>query len=177
MSALFNWQQKGWPKATVNRAALRDELKAFGAAFRELKKALKKPQDMEVVARTLTDEAVKTSAIEGVNVDESVVMSSICKALGVAYAPKGFTRDARAEGVAQMMLAVREKWNAPITAKLLMGFHAALMKGEEKRVAAGAFRSHTEPMRVIRRHADGTVEVRYEAPPSSDVPKEMALRA
>ena len=174
MSALFNWQQKGWPKAAVNRAALRDELKAFGAAFRELKKALKKPQDMEVVARTLTDEAVKTSAIEGVNVDESVVMSSICKALGVAYAPKGFTRDARAEGVAQMMLAVREKWNAPITAKLLMGFHAALMKGEEKRVAAGAFRSHTEPMRVIRRHADGTVEVRYEAPPSSDVPKEIA---
>ena len=26
---MFNWQQKGWPKATCNRAALRDELKAF----------------------------------------------------------------------------------------------------------------------------------------------------
>ena len=170
----FNWQQKGWPRATCNRAALRDELKAFEGAFRELKKALKKPQDMEVVARALTDEAVKTSAIEGVNVDESVVMSSICKALGVAYAPKGFTKDARAEGVAQMMLAVREKWNAPLTAKLLTGFHGVLMAGEEKRVAVGAFRSHKEPMRVIRRHADGTVEIRYEAPPSENVPKEIA---
>ena len=107
---LFNWQQKGWPKAICNRAALRDELKAFEAAFRTLKKALKAPQDMEVVARALTDEAVKTSAIEGVNVDESVVMSSICKALGVQYAPKGFTKDARAEGVAQMMLAVPQSF-------------------------------------------------------------------
>ena len=171
---IFNWQQKGWPKATCNRAALRDELKAFAAAFRTLKKALKAPQDMEVVARALTDEAVKTSAIEGVNVDESVVMSSICKALGVKYAPKGFTKDARAEGVAQMMLAVRERWNAPLTAKLLTGFHGALMAGEEKRVAVGAFRSHKEPMRVIRRLADGTVEIRYEAPPSANVPKEIA---
>ena len=111
---MFNWRQKGWPKATCNRAALRDELKAFETAFKALKKALKAPQDMEVVARALTDEAVKTSAIEGVNVDESVVMSSICKALGVTYASKGFTKDARAEGVAQMMLAVRESWNAPL---------------------------------------------------------------
>ena len=170
----FNWQQPGWPKAFCNRAALRDELKAFEAAFKALKKTLKAPQDMEVVARALTDEAVKTSAIEGVNVDESAVMSSICKALGVAYEPKGFAKDVRAEGVAQMMLAVREKWNAPLTAKLLKGFHSALMAGEEKRVAVGAFRSHKEPMRVIRRHADGTVEIRYEAPPSENVPKEIA---
>ena len=171
---IFNWQQKGWPKATCNRAALRDELKAFEAAFRTLKKALKAPQDMEVVARALTDEAVKTSAIEGVSVDESVVMLSICKALGVAYAPKGFTKDARAEGVAQMMLAVREQWNAPLTAKLLTGFHGALMAGDESRVTVGAFRSHKQPMRVVRRLADGTVEIRYEAPPSERVTREIA---
>ena len=174
MESRYCWQQKGWPKATCNRAALRDELKAFASAFKTLKKALKAPQDMEVVAWALTDEAVKSSAIEGVNVDESVVMSSICKALGVEYAPKGFTKDARAEGVAQMMLAVRERWNAPLTARLLTGFHGALMAGEEKRVASGAFRSHKELMRVIRRLADGTVEIRYEAPPSANVPKEIA---
>ena len=170
----FNWQQKGWPKATCNRAALRDELKAFEAAFRTLKKVLKAPQDMEVVARALTDEAVKTSAIEGVSVDESVVMSSICKALGVAYAPKGFMKDARAEGVAQMMLAVREQWNAPLTAKLLTDFHGALMAGDESRVTVGVFRSHKQSMRVIRRLADGTVEIRYEAPPSERVTREIA---
>lgn len=171
---IYHWQQEGWPKAVCNRSVLRDELKAFDVAFKTLKKALKKTQDMEFVARVLTDEAVKTSAIEGVNVDESVVMSSICKALGVAYASKGCTTDTRAEGVAQMMLAVREKWNAPLTAKLLTSFHGALMAGEEKRIVVGAFRSHKEPMRVVRQYADGTVEVRYEAPPSAQVAKEIA---
>ena len=102
----YNWQQKGWPRFTYNRAHLSDELSAFADAFRKVKAALRSRQDPELIARTLTDEAVVTSRIEGVTVDESVVMSSICRALGVAYAPTGFTKDARAEGVAEMMLAV-----------------------------------------------------------------------
>ena len=40
----FNWQQKGWPKATVNTAALRDELDAFKVALRYAKKLLGTPQ-------------------------------------------------------------------------------------------------------------------------------------
>ena len=46
---IYNWQQEDWPKATVNRAALRDELKAFKTAFKEIKKLLAHPQDPEVV--------------------------------------------------------------------------------------------------------------------------------
>lgn len=168
----FNWQQDGWPRATVDRHVLGAELREFTGAFRAVQRTFKKPQDMEIVARALADEAVKTSAIEGVRVDESVVMSSICKVLGVEYAPKGFAKDARAEGVAQMMLAVRAAWNKPISAALIKGFHKALTMGEEARIAVGAFRSHKEPMQVIRRHADGTVEIRYEAPPSERVSKE-----
>ena len=102
----FNWQQKGWPNATVNRAALKDELDAFGAAFSRVKAALRKPQNPVALMSALVDEAVKTSAIEGVGVDESVVVSSICKALGLGGVPVGCTKDARAEGVAQMVLAV-----------------------------------------------------------------------
>ena len=170
----FNWQQKGWPKATVSKAALRDELEAFKIALRDAKRLfLGKPQEPEAVAHALAQEAVKTSAIEGVNVDESVVMSSICKVLGVAYAPKGFTKDVRAEGVAQMVLAVRGDWNKPLSEALLKRWHRALLKGRDDDIAIGEFRSHAEPMRVIRRHADGTVEIRYEAPPSEQVPGEI----
>ena len=170
---MFNWQQRGWPKATVNKAALRDELDAFKSALRDAKRFLGKPQEPEAVARALAQEAVKTSAIEGVNVVESVVMSSICKVLGVAYAPKGFTKDARAEGVAQMVLAVRKDWKKPLSEALLKRWHGALLKGRDDNIAIGEFRRHAEPMRVIRRHADGTVEIRYEAPPSEQVPGEI----
>ncbi len=103
--ATFNWQMKEWPKFTFSCVALKDELEAFAKAFRAVKEALRNPQSLELVAHTLTSEAVTTSAIEGVNVDESVVMPSICKALGVEYSPAGFTKDIRAEGVAKMMLA------------------------------------------------------------------------
>ena len=169
----FVWQQKGWPNATVARAALKDELAAFKDALSRARKLFRKPQDPEAVARALAQEAVETSAIEGVNVDESVVMSSICKVLGVAYAPKGFTKDVRAEGVAQMVLAVRRDWNKPLTETLLKKWHKVLLSGREDKIAVGAFRSHAEPMRVVRRRADGTVEIRYEAPPSAQVPKEI----
>ena len=171
----FNWQQTGWPKATVNRGALKEELAAFKSALAGARKFLKKPQYPEAVAHALAQEAVKTSAIEGVSVDESVVMSSICKVLGVAYAPKGFTKDVRAEGVAQMVLAVRSDWNKPLTESLLKRWHKALLTGSEDKVAIGDFRSHAEPMRVVRRRADGSVEIRYEAPPSEQVPREMRM--
>ena len=173
VSEVYNWQQKGWPRFTFNRAHLADELSAFADAFRKVKAALRSRQDPELVARALADEAVVTSRIEGVNVDESVVMSSICRALGVAYAPTGFTKDVRAEGVAEMMLDVRACWDRPVTEALLRRFHRSLLKGGDGRIAAGAFRTHHEPMRVIRRLADGTVEVRYEAPPSERVPSEI----
>ncbi len=171
----FNWQQTGWPKATVNRGALKEELAAFKTALAGARRFLKRPQDPEALAHALAQEAVKTSAIEGVNVDESIVMSSICKALGVAYAPKGFMKDARAEGVAQMVLAVRSDWNRPLTESLLKRWHKALLTGSEDKVAIGDFRSHAEPMRVVRRRADGSVEIRYEAPPSERVPREIRM--
>ena len=170
---MFNWQQKGWPKARMDKAALRDELAAFKAAFANARKCLGKQYDSEAVAISLAREAVTTSFIEGVNVDESVVMSSVCKVLGVPYAPKGFAKDARAEGVAQMVLAVRQDWNKPLSESLLKRWHGELLKGGDGKIAAGEFRSHDEPMRVIRRLADGTVEIRYEAPPSEQVPGEI----
>lgn len=168
----YNWQQKGWPKATCNRAALRDELKAFEAAFLRVKNALKTELDDKTIAVAMTDEAVKTSEIEGVRVDETVVMSSICRALGMPTIPIGFTRDVRAEGVAQMVLAVKRDWNMSISSALLTDWHAALLANDDRGLRVGAFRQH--PVQVVRRDAYGEIEVVFEAPPSERVPREIA---
>ena len=170
----FNWQKPGWPDVTVDRAALRDELKAFAAAFSLVRRALQKPQNPTAVMNALVNEAMKTSAIEGVRVDESVVMSSICKALGMTAVPAGFTRDVRAEGVAQMVLSVKDDWAKPISAKLIRSWHGALLRNDSRNITVGDFRSHQEPMQVIRRTAYGEIEVRFEAPPSARVPMEIA---
>ncbi len=173
-SRQFNWQQKGWPAATVDRRQLRGELAAFKKAFLQVRDSLAKPLPQTLEMAALVDEAVKTSAIEGVKVDESVVMSSICKALGLKDAPLGFSKDVRSEGVAQMVLSVRSDWNKPISANLLRAWHGALLANDPRGLTIGDFRSHEAPMRVISRDAYGEVEVLFEAPPSRRVPKEIA---
>lgn len=174
MTAVYNWQQKGWPNFTFDRAALDDELASFAAAFARVSRTLEKPQSQNVIMNALVNEAMKTSAIEGVRIDESVVMSSICKALGMTDVPFGFTKDVRAEGVAQMVLSVKDDWNKPVSARLIRSWHAALLANDPRGIKVGDFRSHAEPMRVIRRDAYGEVEVRFEAPPSAMVPGEIA---
>ena len=171
--AKYVWQSPAWPNFKFSRAALADELSLFAKAFAEAKRALKKPQPLEDVASAMTEEAVRTSAIEGVEVNESVVMSSICRALGVAYAPAGFPKDARAEGVAQMMLSVRRDWDKPLSVQLLKDWHGSLLANDPRGLKAGAFRDGPEPMRVVRTNAFGEMEIRYEAPPSERVPGEI----
>ena len=171
--AKYVWQSPAWPNFKFSRAALADELSLFAKALADAKRALKKPQPLEDVASAMAEEAVRTSAIEGVEVDESVVMSSICRALGVAYAPAGFPKDARAEGVAQMMLSVRRDWDKPLSAELLKDWHGSLLANDPRGLKAGAFRDGPEPMRVVRTNAYGEMEIRYEAPPSERVPGEI----
>lgn len=168
---LFNWQQPGWPKFTFDRAALRDVLDAFTKAFRTVKEAVKTPQDPATVAQTLTAEAVTTSAIEGVEVDPGVVMSSICKALGVANVPTGTARDVRAEGVAQMMLDIRDDWNAPVSSALIRKWHGSLMANDTRGIRAGEFRQ--SPVNVVLTHATGESEIIFEAPPPERVSDEI----
>ena len=167
----FNWKMETWPKFAFDRRALRDELDAFAKAFRAVKASLKTPQDPEAVARSLTAEAVTTSAIEGVDVDAGVVMSSICRALGVSAPPTGTAKDVRAEGVAQMMLDVREDWDAPFSAALLRKWHGALLANDPRGIRAGEFRR--SPVSVVRMNAFGESEVIFEAPPPERVPDEI----
>ena len=167
----FNWQRAEWPAFTFARSALKDELVAFARAFRAAEKVLCEPQDPLFVARALAAEAVTTSAIEGVEVDEAVVMSSICRALGVPGAAPAAARDARSEGAARMVLAVREDSDAPLSAALLRKWHGMLLEGDGRGVRAGAFRE--VPVRVVSVDRFGRSETRFEAPPPERIPREI----
>ena len=169
---LFNWQRPEWPAFSFSRSSLREELAAFARAFREAGKALREPEDPVQLARTLAAEAVTTSAIEGVEVDAAIVMSSICRALGVAGVPLTAARDAASEGAARMVLAVREDWNAPLSAALLRRWHGTLLAGDARGVLAGDFRR--DPVRVVSVDRFGEMETRFEAPPPERVPDEIA---
>src|SRR5215213_6222815 len=74
----------------------------------------------EAVLRTLTDDVVKSSDIEGEKLDAEQVRSSVARRLGIEM---GGVRpaDRHVEGVVEMMLDATQHYDLPLTAERLFG--------------------------------------------------------
>jgi Fic family protein len=121
----------------------------------------------------LTEEAVKTSEIEGERLDALSVRSSIARRLGVQDAAAG-REDRRVEGVVDMLLDATQHHEMALTAERLIGWHAALFptgfSGLHK-VKVGDYRDG--PIDVVSGPI-GRHRVPFEAPPAERVASEMA---
>lgn len=169
----YNWQRKDWPDFSCDLASLEASLLIFSERMgrtRGLLEGLSEDEQTASVIDMMVAEAVKTSEIEGEMISRADVMSSIKNNLGLNPTPE-LVRDRMAEGVAELMLDVRESFAEPLSEKKLHAWHKMLMKGNGT-VQVGAWRSHEEPMQVVSGPI-GRQKVHYEAPPSSRVPAEM----
>jgi Fic family protein len=119
----------------------------------------------------LLSEAIKTSEIEGEFLSRVDVMSSLKKNLGIHEEQPRLVKDNRATGIAQLIVAVRQTWNEPLSETMLFSWHEMLMQGN-RYIQAGKWRTGTEPMQVVS-GALGKEIVHFEAPPSVQVPEEM----
>jgi Fic family protein len=140
-------------------------LSAFGFDLRQ-----------EAELRTLTSEVVKTSSIEGETLDAEAVRSSIARRLGMDLG--GTSRDSRdVEGVVEMMLDATKKYDAPLTAKRLSDWHAALFptgRSGIKTITTGSWRTaESGPMQVVSGYG-GRERVHFEAPPANRLEHEMS---
>ncbi len=175
----YIWQTPAWP-------ALRYDLPALAPALAEVSLAqgrlLGRLGDVGLALRdraslsALTDDVVKTSAIEGEQLDAASVRSSVARRLGVdigALAPA----DRHVDGVVDMVLDATARCDQPLSAERLFGWHAALFPtgfGALTRIRVGRWRDDAGgPMQVV----SGTVQrqrVHFEAPPASRLQDEMA---
>ncbi len=79
----------------------------------------------ESALRTLTEEVVKSSEIEGEKLDRDQVRSSIARRLGMDV--EGMVpADRHVEGVVEMMIDATQNSAEPLTEERLFGWHAAL---------------------------------------------------
>ena len=122
----------------------------------------------------LTDDVIKTSAIEGEQLNVESVRSSIARRLGVdigALAPV----DRHVEGVVEMVLDATANCNAPVTRERLFGWHAALFPTGYSglvRINVGGWRdAATGPMQVVSGPL-GRQRVHFEAPPADRLASE-----
>lgn len=135
-----------------------------------LLEALPEEVHMAAIVDMMVAEAIKTSEIEGEYLSRQDVFSSIRNRLGLSEIPIP-VKDKKAQGAGELMADVRNTFASPLTEEKLLAWHTTLMR-ENRRIAVGAWRTHEGPMQVVS-GAIGKERVHFEAPPSSQVPKEM----
>jgi Fic family protein len=129
----------------------------------------------EASLTALTDEVVKSSAIEGEDLDPKEVRSSIARKLGLDVA--GLVKSGReVEGVVEMMLDATRNFDQPLTAERLFGWHAALFptgRSGMHRITVGAWRTdEAGPMQVVSGPI-GKERVHFQAPEAGQLESEM----
>ena len=131
----------------------------------------------EASLRTLTDNIVKSSAIEGEHLNPDEVRSSVARKLGIDIA--GWVPSSRGvEGVVEMMLDATQQFSKPLTSERLFDWHAALFptgRSGMHTITVAHWRGiEAGPMQVVS-GAVGRETIHFEAPRADRLGTEMDL--
>ena len=170
---VWNWQHKNWPQFIYNL----DELEALESEFihkagimRGSMKHISEGDKEALTINLISDEALKTSEIEGDILNRDSLQSSIRKHFGLKTDNR---RVSPAEhGISEMMVDLYKNSQEQLSHEQLYKWHEMLTNGRRDLKNIGAYRSHGEPMQIVSGdYLDPTVH--FEAPPSEAVMKEM----
>ncbi len=178
MPALYVHQLKDWPKFLWDKANLAEplaEIRHRQGLLLGRMGSLGFETRAEAALYSLTEEVLKSSAIEGAVLDKDQVRSSIARRLGMDLGATPFA-DREVEGVVEMMLDATQSYAEPLTPDRLFGWQAALFPAGRSgmhRITTGAWRTpDADPMQVVS-GPTGRERVHYEAPDAGRLPEEM----
>jgi Fic family protein len=124
----------------------------------------------ELRIELISEEAVKTSAIEGEILNRDSVQSSLRQQLGLGDERPGVTPAER--GISKMMIDLYQNFAGPLSDRTMLEWHAMLLAGDKEIKVIGGYRTQADAMQVV----SGPIHrrtVHFEAPPSGRVPDEM----
>ena len=177
---MYIWQRENWPNFTWDEKKLSTLLAKVSRAQGRLlgrMEALGFELRKEAHLRILTDDVVKSSAIEGENLDPDQVRSSIARRLGMDIGGL-IPADRGVEGVVEMMLDATGNYSKKLTENRLFDWHASLFptgRSGMSKIVVGNWRDDSSgPMRVVS-GAIGKEKVHYEAPSAKRIPTEMKV--
>lgn len=176
---MYLWEKPDWPAFTWDEKAL---AKPIAQVSREQGRLLGKMEALgfdlrnEAHLRTLTEDVLKSSEIEGEKLERDQVRSSIARRLGMDVGGL-IPADRDVEGVVEMMLDATSNYQKPLTEERLFDWHAALFptgRSGMHKIRVGTWRDDsTGPMDVVS-GAIGKEKVHYQAPPAERLSDEMA---
>lgn len=165
-----NWPNFVWKEQEIQvilgkvrhlQGKLLGQMSALGFSLKE-----------ETILTTLTLDVLKSSEIEGEELNYEQVRSSIARKLGLEYAGMVYS-DRDVEGVVEMMLDATQNYNQVLDEERLFGWHAALFptgRSGMHKIEVGCYRSGE--MQVVS-GAMGKERVHFQAPPPNQVKAEM----
>lgn len=178
MRRIYNWQQEGWPHFTWDSGQI---LSLLGKVHQHMGVLAGKlsllgyEQQASTTLDALSSELVNSWRIEGIELNDAMVRSSLSRKLGLDIA--GLPEASHyIDGVVQVMLEAVQHCCDPVTEQRLNGWHSILIplkSAQIYRITVGEWRQGEAPMQVVS-GAFGREKVHYEAPPSAQVPDEMA---
>jgi len=169
----WNWTQPDWPNFGYDSTAVEPLERRFLLSSGEILGAVRHVAGEErdrLRIDLLTEEAMRTSAIEGEVLDRSSVQSSLRRQFGLAV--DGAPMRPREQGIAAMMVDVYSNHAAPLTHDTLCRWHGMLLSHDRGLETIGAYRRHDDAMQIVSGRIDRP-KVHFEAPPSAQVPGEM----
>jgi Fic family protein len=169
----WNWQRPDWPNFTFDSGVLDPLEKRFLLQSGEFIGAYKHigSDDQETLKiELISDEAVKTSEIEGEILNRDSVQSSLRQQLGLGTEMPGVSPAER--GISRMMVDLYRSFAGPLADQTMFDWHTMLLSGNRSIKAVGGYRTHADAMQVVS-GPDYQRTVHFEAPPFSRVPEEM----
>ena len=164
----FTWDSKGLApllsEVRLRQGLLVGKMRGYGLASR-----------WTATLKVLTEETIKSSAIEGVVLDPENVRSSLARRLGLEVGGLTAHKDRTVDGVVEMMLDATQQFSKPLTKERLFEWHAHLFPGvrtTRDKFRVGAWRDDSQgPMQVVSGPV-GRHKIHYEAPAADRVEDE-----
>jgi len=169
----WNWQQPDWPNFTYDSKALEPLEQQFLRQSGELIGATRHMgagEQETLKIELISEEAIKTSEIEGEILNRVSVQSSLRQEFGLGVEEPGVQPAER--GVSRMMADLYRSYADGLTEQTMFDWHSLLLSGSGALRVIGGYRTHKSPMQVVSGRAMVHI-VHFEAPPSAQVPQEM----
>ena len=178
MRPLYIHEREDWPRfrwAGERLAGVLAEVRYRQGRLTGHLVALGLPLRQEAQLKTLTEDVLGSSEIEGERLDAEQVRSSVARRLGMeigALEPA----DRHVDGFVEIMIDATRQYDRPLTEERLFGWHAALFptgRSGMRKIRVGAWRDESgDPMEVVSGPV-GKERVRFEAPAAGRLPAEM----
>ncbi|TYL46727.1 Fic family protein [Marinomonas sp. IMCC 4694] len=175
----YSWQHPDWPNFTLDETLCRDALYQYALEAGRLSGGMSQLENTlqyDAYIDLMVSEAINTSEIEGERLDREDVRSSIKNFLGLSNPPTRIA-DPRAEGMAALMVDVRNSFAGELTKATLFHWHQLVLPQPEnsllpRNLKVGQWRDSAEPMHIVSGPI-GYEKVHYEAPPAYQVDTEI----